>query len=143
MLPLREGTATQIRGEILSVATFHAAYELKRCIRTRRYKLIAHWPPDKIPPSNCDNSPNMDILFKQDLYSIDTPHFCLYDLLRAPQKRNNLAEDPTYRPIRDELYERLKRWMRTTDNPLCIGEVSPPIDAIVHTSDSLCADGPI
>ena len=43
LVPLLDGTATQVRDEIFAEVTYHAAYEPMRCVRTPRWKYIRYF----------------------------------------------------------------------------------------------------
>lgn len=50
----------------------------------------------------------------------------LYDLRADPWQLTNVAEQSRYRQIRQQLEERLLRWMRVTGDPLLLGPVVSP-----------------
>lgn len=54
--PLFDGEAEELRDEVFSEVTYHAGYEPKRAVRTRRYKLIRWYDNDPTPVlANCDD----------------------------------------------------------------------------------------
>jgi hypothetical protein len=52
------------------------------------------------------------------------PPFELYDLSEDPHENRNLAEDPAYRAIRDQLAGMLREWMEATGDPLLHGPIA-------------------
>ncbi|MFC9247269.1 hypothetical protein ACFT7S_25700 [Streptomyces sp. NPDC057136] len=51
----------------------------------------------------------------------------LYDLTTDPDELTDVAEDPAYADIRDNLGRRLSDWMREMGDPLLDGAVTPPL----------------
>jgi N-sulfoglucosamine sulfohydrolase len=50
----------------------------------------------------------------------------LYDIARDPQEFHNLASDPEYKSLRDELNTELTKWMEETQDPLLQGKIEIP-----------------
>ena len=42
----------------------------------------------------------------------------LYDLASDPDEKANLYRSPEFRPVRDELQQRLSGWQRAIDDPV-------------------------
>ncbi|MBD3244202.1 MAG: sulfatase-like hydrolase/transferase [Chitinivibrionales bacterium] len=133
--PLLDGTVDKVRDEIYSEVTFHAAYEPMRCVRTERYKYIRYFDDDMdgIVKPNIDDGHSKQFLLRNGL--LDRPHDpreMLYDLYDDPTERVNLAGEPSYAAVRDDLAARLEQWMRHTNDPLLEGPVPKPQGARVN-----------
>ena len=143
IMPLVRGEAAEINNEIYGEVTWHAAYEPKRAVRTKRWKYIRRFDRDyqqEVLP-NCDESPAKSLLLDEsDWGSSEPAEEQLYDLLLDPQEANNLANVPTFGKMRDEMRERLRLWMERTDDPLLQGEVGLPEFGAAWPQD---APGPV
>lgn len=139
ILPLVSGDATSIRNEAFSEVTYHAAYEPKRCVRTRRYKYIRRFDDEHttyVLP-NIDDSPTKRFLMDAGIGDRERPREALYDLYLDPTERDNVSEDPAYTDVYNDLRERLHRWMEDTDDPLLDGPVPKPEGARANARDSI------
>jgi N-sulfoglucosamine sulfohydrolase len=143
MMPLIRGEQTSIRDEIFAEMTWHAAYEPQRAIRTERWKYIRRFGERTTPVlANCDDSPSKTLLMSLGWAERQVAFEQLYDLAFDPNEAANLAEDPAYADVRDELSARLQRWMEETDDPLLKGDPSPPIGAEINDPDQISATEP-
>lgn len=139
MLPLFNGEAEQIRDEIFSEVTYHAAYEPMRCIRTDRYKYIYRFDDeyDGVVPSNIDNSRSKQFLLDHGLFERKIEKEQLYDLFFDPTEGNNVADHLNYKTIKQDLSSRLRQWMSETDDPLLKGKVPKPEGAKICKKTSI------
>jgi N-sulfoglucosamine sulfohydrolase len=136
LLPLSRRETTEIHDEIFAEATFHAAYEPQRCMRTPRYKYIRRYGDRATPVlANTDDGPSKDLLIELGWAEQRIPFEQLYDLAFDPNEAANLAEDPGHDEVRRDLAERLERWMRETGDPLLHGPVAPPPGARINLPD--------
>jgi N-sulfoglucosamine sulfohydrolase len=143
LLPLAHREAAEIRDEIFAEATFHAAYEPQRCVRTPRYKYIRRYGDRATPVlPNTDDGPSKDLLLSLGWAGRRIPFEQLYDLAFDPNEAANLADDPEYADLRRDLSERLDRWMRETGDPLLDGPVRPPSGARVNLPDQVSPSEP-
>ena len=63
LVPLLDGTATQVRDEIFAEVTYHAAYEPMRCVRTPRWKYIRYFDDfDLVVKPNIDDGLQQAVL---------------------------------------------------------------------------------
>lgn len=133
--PIFRGEAKQINEQIYHEVTYHASYEPMRAVRTHRYCYIKRFG-DKHTPTlpNIDNSLTKTELYAQGLVDKPLATEQLYDCFHDPQEMSNLADDPAYASVLDDLNNRLDRWMQATDDPLLSGE--QPIVAGMEVSDS-------
>jgi arylsulfatase A-like enzyme len=128
LLPLLHGDRSEIHDELYGEVTYHAAYEPKRSIRTRRFKYIRRFLPEGAGPvlANCDNGPSKRFLRRQGWAERTVPAESLFDLARDPNEAHNLASDVAYADIKADLAARLRGWMERTEDPLLNGPVGPP-----------------
>jgi arylsulfatase A-like enzyme len=120
LMPLITGQTDHVRDEIFAEVTYHAAYEPQRCIRTDRYKLIRRYDYHNGPvPANVDDCLSKSFLIENGyLENTAKAREYLFDLWLDPLERENLAENPKYKGIYDDLSLRLESWMISTKDPL-------------------------
>ena len=144
LLPLVGREGRDIRRELFTELTYHAAYDPMRSIRTARHKLIRHFGDrlEAVLP-NVDDSPSKDLLIGAGWGTMRRPRVELYDLLFDPGEMRNLAGDPETEAIQVDLDARLHGWMRETSDPLLDGPVPPPPGARVNDPAGLSAGEPL
>lgn len=119
LLPLMRDEAPSVREEIFAEVTFHAAFEPKRNVRTRRWNYIRNFAaPHLYVRPNCDDSLSKRYLLERGLADRAKPVEELYDLTYDPFERHNLATSPALATVLADLRRRLATWMTTTDDPL-------------------------
>lgn len=138
LMPVIRNESDEVNEEIFGEVTFHAAYEPQRAVRTRRWKYIRRFGERRVPLlANCDDSPSKDVWLEQGWAAREQAPEHLYDLLFDPTEGQNLAGDPAYSPVLDEMRERLVRWMAETADPLLAGEVEPPAGTVVNDPNTV------
>jgi N-sulfoglucosamine sulfohydrolase len=143
LLPLARRMTDEIRDVLFAEATFHAAYEPQRAVRTQRHKYIRRFGDRETPVlANTDDGPSKDLLMARGWAQRRIPFEQLYDLAFDPTEAANLATDPDYADIRRELADRLERWMHDTDDPLLHGPVTPPPGAELNLPDQVSPADP-
>ena len=116
--------------EIYASHTFHeiTMYYPMRVVRTRKYKLIwniAYGLDYPFASDLWESATWQDILKRGEKYygrrSVDAyihrPKFELYDLENDPDEINNLADEPKYSKVLNELKEKLKAFQKRTKDP--------------------------
>lgn len=125
ILPLVRGETDEVNKELFAEVTYHAAYEPKRSVRTKRWKYIRRFEKEgaiEVRP-NCDDSPGKFLMLEGGWGDLKPAMEQLYDLLLDPQEYNNLADHPKYADVLETMRTRLDRWMERTDDPLLRGPV--------------------
>lgn len=144
LLPLIAGEVNDVREELFTEVTFHAAYEPQRAVRTIRYKYTRRFD-DQHPGhvlANIDDSPTKDLLLEAGWADVLPPREALYDTRLDPAEMDNRIGDPVLAEIEADLKQRLEDWMRRTDDPLLDGPVPPAPGTVYNTVDQLSADEP-
>jgi arylsulfatase A-like enzyme len=136
LLPLVAGEVDELHDELFSAVTYHAAYEPQRAVRTTRFKYIRRFDDRRTPVlPNTDDSPSKDVLVGHGWADRPVATEQLYDLVFDPNEAGNLAGDPAYAEVLEDLRERLEAWMRSTDDPLLDGDVGAPQGARANPPD--------
>ncbi len=134
LLPLFKGESDQVREEIFSEVSYHAAYEPMRCIRTQRYKLIRFYDEhDCFIPDNIDGSPSKNFVINHGFLEQKREREMLFDLYLDPVERANLIGDEKYNAVYADLNKRLSDWQLATDDPILKGPVPKPEGAIINS----------
>jgi N-sulfoglucosamine sulfohydrolase len=143
LLPLVSGEVPALHEAIFAEATFHAAYEPQRAVRTARWKYIRRFGDRTAPVlPNTDDSPSKDLLLAHGWGERPVPAEQLYDLVLDPGEAGNLAAEPALSPVRDAMRTRLDAWMQETADPLLDGPVAPPPGSEVNRPDQKSAADP-
>jgi arylsulfatase A-like enzyme len=135
-MPVINGDIDEVNDAIFAEVSYHAAYEPKRAVRTRRWKYIRRFG-DKTTPvlPNIDGSPSKDVLLDHGLRERTLSGEYLYDLIYDPSESHNLAESSDASGVVTDLRRRLDDWMVATDDPLLNGPVPLPDGAVVNDPD--------
>jgi N-sulfoglucosamine sulfohydrolase len=124
-LPVLKHKQEETNEAIFGEVTYHAAYEPKRCVRTKRWKYIRHFDGRHQPNlPNCDDGLSKDYWLKFDWRDNETiSDEQLFDLTFDPAERSNLAADPGHEAVLTKMKARLHNWMENTHDPLLKGPV--------------------
>lgn len=135
---LMTGSGEPVRDDLFAEVNFHAAAEPARSVRTKRFNYIVRFEHDlRQPWANVDDGASKSFWMEDVRGTGRMEKVRLYDLLKDPQERHNLAADPEYSEIRDEMSARLHRWMEATKDPLLEGPLGIPEGARVNTRESI------
>jgi arylsulfatase A-like enzyme len=142
LLPLTRRDGGEVNDAVFAEITFHAAYEPQRAVRTTRYKYIRRFDNGHEGPvlPNIDDSPSKDYLLAHGLAERALPEEALYDLVFDPNEADNIVHEQP--EIAAELRERLRTWMRETDDPLLDGPVEPAEGTELNLPDQISPDDP-
>jgi arylsulfatase A-like enzyme len=143
LLPMMRGDEPRTRDAVFTELTYHAAYDPQRAIRTPRWKYIRFFDDyDRAVLPNVDDSPSKDVFVEAGWGERHVPREQLYDMLLDPEEGNNLAADPAFEHVRAEMWERLERQMRDSDDPLLDGPVPAPEGVRLNRQDQVSAEEP-
>lgn len=135
-LPVIRGTKTEINEEVFAEVNYHAAYEPKRAVRTKRWKYVRRFGDRHSPVlPNCDDGLSKSLWLEYGWKQHVLPEEDLYDLIFDPAEHQNVATDPHYKETLVEMRARLASWMHRTRDPLLQGPVPAPIGARVNDPD--------
>jgi arylsulfatase A-like enzyme len=140
-LPVMTGAAAEINDAVFAEVTFHAAYEPKRAVRTKRWKYIRRFDHRETPVlPNCDDGPSKSYWLNNGWRNQPVAAEALYDLVFDPTERNNLADDPAHLATLAEMRGHLEVWMKRTDDPLLKGPVTLPKGYVTTSPDAVSPD---
>ncbi len=125
-LGLINGRPYQPRDHIFLEMTWHDKYNPMRAIRTNRWKYIRNFgerPLVYLPKDIWTGRAGREM--REEYYSAKRPEEELYDLQADPWEMNNLAGDPRYAEILEDLRQRVQRWMEETGDRLLEGDWPP------------------
>jgi N-sulfoglucosamine sulfohydrolase len=143
LLPLIRGQVQELNDELFAEVNFHAAYEPKRAVRTRRWNYIRRFGDREHPVlPNCDDSPSKDLWVKSGWKNQLVPREQLFDAIFDPNETRNLAAEPTYAQALTQMRGRLEAWMKRTDDPLLRGPVKAPEGAVLNDPDGTSPQEP-
>lgn len=125
-LPLLTDEEYFSRDQLFAEMTWHDRYNPMRTIRTEEYKYIRNfWHLPSVYLTNDVFMSRAGRAVRERFHSGRRPYEELYDLDADPYEKANLADDPDYDHVCNQLRNRLMRWMQTTDDPLLKGPVPP------------------
>jgi N-sulfoglucosamine sulfohydrolase len=140
LMPLVRGETEAVRDEIFAELTYHAAYEPQRAVRSDRFKYIRYYVDGRPVLANVDDSMTKDLMVRLGWAERPVDGEQLYDLPLDPNEMRNVAGEPRYETVRQELSDKLDAWMRETGDPLLDGPVPAPAGARVNTRDQRPAE---
>lgn len=142
-LPVIRGERDDINEEIHAELNFHAAYEPKRSVRTKRWKYIRRYSNYTHPIlPNCDDGLSKQYWVENGWALQVVPSEELFDLTFDPNERRNLAAVGAYQDILMQMRQRLQIWMESTSDPLLQGPIKAPPGARLNSPDQLSPKDP-
>ncbi len=128
LVPLLHGERATLHEALFSEINLHAAADPQRAVRTNRWKYIrryGEYPRTVLP--NVDPGLTRDLWVEHGWGGMERPREEIYDLIFDPLERNNLAGDPEYASVQQDLVDRLTDWMTRTRDPLLEGRLQIPV----------------
>jgi N-sulfoglucosamine sulfohydrolase len=143
LLPLLRGDVKEINEAVFAEVNYHAAYEPKRAVRTKRWKYTKRFGDRKTPVlPNCDDGLSKSLWLEYGWRDHVLPEESLYDLVFDPAEQNNLVSDAMHSEVLREMRGRLETWMHATEDPLLRGPVSAPHGAQVNDPSGISPKEP-
>lgn len=137
-LPVVRGEVDHVNDEIFGEVNYHASYEPKRMVRTRRWKYIRRFDGRTRPVlTNCDDGLSKDLWMTHGWGDMPPENEMLYDVIFDPHETRNLSKHPQYEDILGDMRQRLYLWMQRTADPLLKGKVPHPPEAHVNDPDGI------
>jgi arylsulfatase A-like enzyme len=138
ILPVVRGEVPEINEAVFAEVNYHAAYEPKRAVRTKRWKYIRRYGDQHTPVlPNCDDGLSKTLWVQNGWKQHTLPEESLYDLLFDPTEHQNLAADAASKPALEQMRARLDAWMMATNDPLLHGPVRAPHGARANNPEGL------
>jgi Arylsulfatase A and related enzymes len=133
LLPLIRGEQQELHEQLFAEVTYHAAYEPKRAVRTKRWKYIRNFGDRRNPVlPNCDDGLSKDVWLESGWKQRIVDREQLYDLTFDPNETRNMAGDASSAAVLEDMRARLNRWMVETHDPLLKGPVPLPAGAVAN-----------
>ena len=126
-LPLLTGGNYTPRDCIFAEKHTHAE-DVKRAIRTERFKYIRNLSPGPLLHLPCDLESSLTRRDMGNDHLAPRPEVELYDLDADPNETNNLAGDPAYAAVEAGLAARLRLIQEETNDPILAGPIPRPPD---------------
>ena len=133
LVPLLTGERAEVNEAVFSEVTYHAAYEPQRSVRTDRWNYVRRYG-ERVTPvlPNIDESPSRDLWLRNGWADQHLSAEALFDVILDPNEVRNLAADPAFGTVLNDMRRRLDDWMHRTNDPLIRGPVPMPASAIVN-----------
>jgi arylsulfatase A-like enzyme len=122
---LLQGRGYEPRAEVFAEKSTSPG-DIKRCIRTHRYKYIRNYDDGPLLqlPTDIEASPTRREM--GDDHLAPRPKLELYDLDADPLETENLAGQPDHAETERDLAARLDRFLEATDDPILRGPIERP-----------------
>ncbi len=111
------------RDKVFAEKTYHRIYDPMRCIRTKRYKLIANFEYNQTIEIPSDIAISRFYAHHAAAYAAHRKEFELYDLEKDRWEQNNLSGEKKLAGIEKKLRTELSKWMHETADPLLKGPI--------------------
>ncbi|GAA5221281.1 sulfatase family protein [Membranihabitans marinus] len=125
--PLLQDHQKEIRPYVFSEHNWHDHEAYERMIRSNQYLYLINKLPE-LPnqgPADALNSPSFRALARNkaqlspaqsDIFVTPRPTVELFDVIEDPLQLNNLALQPSFQSVRDDLHQKLVEWQKYTDD---------------------------
>lgn len=120
---IADPAASPARDRIYAEKSYHNHYDPIRCVRTASAKLIRSYEerPHLVLPPGIERCATR--FGYGDEHLRHRAPVELYDLDIDPYERTNLAADPAYANLRQDLADNLTRWQQATGDPILDGPI--------------------
>lgn len=107
-----------------------------RMIRSKKFKYIKNFNSIEVVEQNLGPKENVNVFIRKGAEEMKhIPYEELFDIVNDPFELNNLAKDPAYSSIKDELSTKLTEWMTDQGDVLITHGPMPLIKPISHPLD--------
>lgn len=119
------GEADEGDEAVFAEINFHTSYEPVRSVRTRHHKYVRYFDEGwlRTNQSNIDGSTVKDYYEARGLAERTKDAECLYDLDYDVFETHNVADDPRYADVLEDMRARLADFMERTSDPLLAGPI--------------------
>jgi N-sulfoglucosamine sulfohydrolase len=137
-VPILRDPAATVRTHAFAEHNWHVFSACERAVITDRFNYIRNWRPDlpATPPPDIGKSPTWQAI--RGLHAegklppsqaaclvTPRPEEELYDTEKDPYALKNLAQDPHYEPVMDEMRAALAAWQRETGDKIDPDNIKP------------------
>ena len=138
LLPMMQSEKEDIHEAIFSEINYHASFEPMRSARTKHWKYIRRYDKREHPVlPNCDAGYSKTTWLTHGWKEVPPVDEALYNLIFDPNETNNLAGDPKYKTVLDDMKIKLQKWMKETNDPLVDGDIPLPETAWMNDRDDI------
>ncbi len=118
LLQLARGKTKEIHNAIFAEVSYHVHYTPMRTIRTKEWKYIENLndTPTGLDQNKFDWSRRLAKVPGQRC-CVPRPPEELFNIVRDPNERNNLAQNPAFSKVKSELKKKLRQWRKDTNDP--------------------------
>lgn len=128
LLPLVRGERDRIHEAIFGELTYHWTYSPSRTVRSERYRYIRRYHDNaQAEVAQADGDSGIkDALIEAGATDRTLPREALSDLAFDPNEATNVADNPSYADVLDDMRRRLDEQMQRVNDPLLDGDVPLP-----------------
>ncbi len=131
LTPVFRDPSAKVNDAVFGEQGYHClAPDPQRSIRTDRHRLTLRGPGPYLRV--VDPGPTNDWVRSFGYAERPRGGVLLWDLWTDPAESHDLADDPEFRPVRDDLSARLHAWMQDTDDPFLTGQIPPPPASVAN-----------
>jgi arylsulfatase A-like enzyme len=138
LVPVLRDPAATVRTHAFAEHNWHVFSACERAVITDRFNYIRNWRPDlpATPPPDIGKSPTWEAMRKlraagklppeqAACFVAPRPEEELYDTTKDPHALRNLAQDPEYQPVMEEMRAALAAWQRETGDNFDPQDIKP------------------
>ena len=125
LCPLFSDPDGEIRGELFAESNYHCNYEPQRMVRTQEWLYIKRYTDWSGKYSaNCDEGLTKELFLEKGWQKRKVAKEQLYDLTFDPMERSNVADEPEYAHVLEQMRSKLEEWQEETEDPICQGRIT-------------------
>ena len=137
-VPILRDPSANVRTHAFAEHNWHVFSACERAVISDRFNYIRNWRPDlpATPPPDIGKSPTWEAMRKlraagkllpeqEACFVAPRPEEELYDTEKDPYALKNLAQDPQYAPVMEEMRTALAAWQRETGDTIDPANIKP------------------